>query len=73
MAVFTITINDQTGHFEHRCSEVSYIAKCLNIAAAELQRAEGNLASGGIIGMNPAGAANQSLGSWSYAASANLP
>jgi hypothetical protein len=73
MSVFTITINDQIGHFEHRCSEVSYLAKCLEIACAELQRAEGNLASGGIVGMNPAGLANQSLASWTYAASAALP
>jgi hypothetical protein len=73
MTVFAITINDQTGHFEHRCSEVSFICKCLEIACAELQRNQGDLASGGIIGMNPAGLANQSLGSWSYSASASLP
>jgi hypothetical protein len=71
MSVFTITVNDQ--FFEHRASEVSYIAKCLAIAQAELQRAEGNLRSGGIIGMNPAGLANQSLGSWTYTPSGTLP
>jgi hypothetical protein len=71
MAVFTISVADQ--HFEHRCSEVSYIAKCLEIAAAELQRAQGDLASGGIVGMNPAGLANQSLGSWTYTPSGTLP
>jgi hypothetical protein len=71
MSVFLITINDQS--FPKRSSEVSYIAKCLGIAAAELQRAEGNLLSGGIIGMNPAGLANQSLGSWTYTPSGTLP
>lgn len=73
MAVFTITINDQTGHFEHRVSEVSFIAKCLDIAKAELQRNAGDLRSGGIIGMDPIGNANVSLGSWAYNPSGSLP
>jgi hypothetical protein len=71
MSVFTITIVDQS--FPKRSSEVSYIAKCLEIAAAELQRNQGDLTSGGIIGMNPAGLANQSLGSWTYTPSGTLP
>jgi hypothetical protein len=71
MSVFTITINDQT--FPKRSSEVSYIAKCLEIAAAELQRAEGNLTSGTILGTNAAGTPNTSLGNWSYTPSGTLP
>jgi hypothetical protein len=71
MSVFLITINDQS--FPKRSSEVSYIAKCLEIAAAELQRNQGDLLTGGIIGMNPAGLANQSLGSWTYTPSGTLP
>lgn len=71
MSVFTITINDQT--FPKRSSEVSYIAKCLEIAAAELQRAEGNLPSGTILGTNAAGTPNTSLGNWSYTPSGTLP
>jgi hypothetical protein len=71
MSVFTITVTDQ--HFEHRCSEVSYIAKCLEIAAAELQRNQGDLTSGPILGTNAVGTPNTSLGSWTYTPSGTLP
>jgi hypothetical protein len=71
MTVFVATFNDQ--HFEKRSSEVAYIARLLEIIAAELQRNQGDATSGTILGMNPAGLANQSLGSWSYTPSGTLP
>jgi len=72
MTVFTIAVNDQTGHFEHRCSEVSFICKALEIACAELQRNQGDKTSGTIVGMDPIGNANVSLGSWTYTPSGTL-
>jgi hypothetical protein len=71
MSVFTITVNDQS--FPKRSSEVQYIAKCLEIAAAELQRAQGDLLTGPILGTNAAGTPNTSLGSWTYSPSGTLP
>jgi len=71
MSVFTITVNDQ--FFEHRSSEVSYICKALAIASQELQGAQGDRASGPILGTNAAGTPNTSLGSWSYTPSGTLP
>jgi hypothetical protein len=71
MTVFTCTFVDQ--FFEKRSSEVGYIAKLLEIAAAELQRNQGDKTSGSIIGTNAAGVPNTSLGSWSYTPSGTLP
>ena len=65
------TINDQS--FPKRSSEVGYIAKCLEIAAAELQRAQGDLTTGPILGTNAVGTPNTSLGSWTYTPSGTLP
>ena len=71
MTVFTCTFVDQ--HFEKRSSEVAYVAKMLEIAAAELQRNQGDVTSGQMIGTNAAGTPNTSLGSWSYTPSGVLP
>jgi hypothetical protein len=72
MSVFTITLNDQT--FAHKAAECDHIARALELAAAELVRNRGNVTSGSILGQHPTtGAANTSLGSWTYTPSASVP
>jgi hypothetical protein len=71
MAVLTITIVDQT--FDKKSAEVGYLAKCLEIAAAEIQRGQGATTSGNVVGTNAAGTPNSHLGSWTYSASASNP
>ena len=39
----------------------------------EIGRGQGTVTSGTIIGQNPAGIANSSLGSWNYASSGSKP
>lgn len=69
MTVLSITISDQS--FDKKSSEVAYIARVLDLLKNEIVRGQGTVTSGTIIGQNPAGVANSSLGSWTYSASAS--
>jgi hypothetical protein len=71
MSVFTITVVDQV--FDKKSAEVQYIAKVLEIAAAELQRGQGTITSGVCCGMNVLGTANSQLGAWTYTPSTTNP
>jgi hypothetical protein len=72
MAVFTMTLVDQT--FDKKSAEVSYIAKVLHLAAAQLQRSGGaSSAATTILGTNQAGTPNSNLGTFTYTASASNP
>jgi hypothetical protein len=71
MSVFTITVRDPA--FETYHAEVAYIRKVLELAAAELGRAQGNRTSGTILGSDWTGTPNQSLGSWTYTPSGSRP
>jgi hypothetical protein len=67
MAVLTITINDPV--FEKKSSEVAYLRGVLRTLEMEIGRGRGIVTSGTILGTNPAGTPNTSLGSWTYTAS----
>ena len=71
MTVLSITINDPT--FDKKSAEVQFLAKVLQIAAAEIQRGQGTVTSGTILGFNHAGHGHTSLGSWTYTPSASKP
>ena len=71
MTVLTITIVDPV--FDKKSAEVAYLQKVLQTLGTELGRGQGTVTSGTIIGTNPAGVANTSLGTWTYTASASKP
>jgi hypothetical protein len=74
VAVFSFSITITGKAFEHRASEVSYIVQQMNSISAALQGAEGNLASGTILGVDPVtNAANTPLATFAYTAGALLP
>jgi hypothetical protein len=66
-----VTVN--ATQFDKRSSEVAYLARVLEIAAAELSRGQGATTSGSIIGTGQSGSGAVSLGSWTYTASASHP
>jgi len=53
MSVFSFSISITGKAFDHRGSEVAYICQQLNSIEQALQGAEGNLASGTILGVDP--------------------
>jgi hypothetical protein len=72
MAVaLTLTIN--ATQFDKRSSEVAYLARVLEIAAAEIQRGGGAMTSGSIIGTGQGQGGAVSLGSWAYSPTASRP
>jgi hypothetical protein len=71
MTVLTITIADPV--FDKKSAEIAYLVGVLRTLENELGRGQGTVTSGTIIGTNPAGVANTSLGSWAYTASASKP
>jgi hypothetical protein len=71
MAVLTITVVDQA--FDKKSAEVQYIAKVLHLAAAEIQRGQGTVTSGHMIGTNQVGTPNSQLGTWTYVPSTANP
>jgi hypothetical protein len=72
MAVaLTLTIN--ATQFDKRSSEVAYLARVLEIAAAELSRGQGAVTSGSIIGTGQGQGGAVSLGSWTYSPTASRP
>jgi hypothetical protein len=68
---FTITVSGQT--FDSKSAEVAFIQKTLQAAAQEIGQGRGTVVSGSIIGVNPTGVPNSSLGSWSYTPGATRP
>lgn len=71
MSLLTIAINDQT--MDKKSAEVAFAAYAVAEAMKEFQRGNGTVTSGTIKGVNGAGVANTSLGSWTYTASASNP
>jgi hypothetical protein len=74
MAVFSLSISITGKAFDRRCSEVSFIVAQLNSISATLQGAEGNLASGVVLGVDPTtNVSNTPLATFAYTAGALLP
>jgi hypothetical protein len=71
MTVLTLTIADQT--FDKKSAEVAYLAHVLDLLKTEIGDGQGTRTSGNIVGTNPAGVPNTSLGSWTYTPSATKP
>lgn len=61
MALFTLTVNNQSPALEHKSSEVAVIARALGIAA-QLVQSQGGLVTSGNITVD--GGVN--IGSWTY-------
>ena len=53
-----------------RRARVDYAQRAVLLALQELAHSGGNISSGDVIGQDSAGVPNQSLGSWSFNASA---
>jgi hypothetical protein len=66
-----VTVNATT--FDKKSSEVAYLARVLEIAAAELSGGQGAVTSGSIIGTGQSGSGAVSLGNWTYNSSASRP
>jgi hypothetical protein len=74
VAVFNFSITIAGKAFDKRSSEVSYICQQMRSIEQALQGAEGNLASGTVLGVDPVtNAANTPLATFSYTAGALLP
>lgn len=65
----SVTANDPG----KKSSEVDFLIYALNEVIKELGRGRGTVTSGTILGINHAGVANTSLGSWSYTPFASNP
>ena len=66
----SVTITQQT--FDTKQAEVAYLIKCLQQVEYELGSQRGNATSGNIVHGHPNGQ-TQSLGMWTYTASASKP
>lgn len=71
MSLFTLTITDPT--LNTRSAEVGWIKHCMSLARQEVAGGNGNTTSGTILGANAVGLSNQTLGTWTYTASATKP
>jgi hypothetical protein len=71
MALLTISINDQS--MNRKIAEVAFAKYAVEEALKEFGRGNGTVTSGTILGVSGAGAANTSLGSWTYTPSAPNP
>ena len=71
MALLTVSINDQLHN--RKSAEVAFAVSALHEVAKELQRGNGAVTSGPILGAPGAGLGPTSLGSWTYTPSATLP
>jgi hypothetical protein len=67
-AALVLTVNATT--FDKKSSEVAYLARVLEIAAAELSRGQGAVTSGSIIGTGQGQGGAVSLGAWAYSPTA---
>ena len=67
----SITISSQT--FDRKSSEVGYYARVLELIINEIMRGQGTVTSGTVNGVHPSGAANTSLGSWTFTPTATNP
>jgi hypothetical protein len=73
MAALTITINNIVPAQDRKSAEVAIILQALDIVETELGRGRGTVLTGTILGVNAAGVANTSLGTWAYTPVASLP
>lgn len=71
MTVLVVTFVDQA--FDKKSAEVGYLLRTLDLLKNEIGKGQGTITSGTIVGQNAAGAANTSLGSWTYTPSASNP
>jgi len=71
MTVLVVTFVDQA--FDRKSAEVNYLCGVLDALKKEIGRGQGTVTSGTILGVNAAGVANTSLGSWTYTPSASKP
>lgn len=71
MTVLVITLVDQV--FDKKSAEAAYLAQTLQRAAQEIQKKQGTLTSGTMLGTNAVGTPNTALGSWTYTSSASNP
>lgn len=71
MSLLVVTINDPS--LDKKSAEVAFAAYAVAEAMKEFQRGNGTRLSGTILGVNGAGTANTSLGSWTYTATATTP
>lgn len=72
----TITISDASitaNNPGRKSSEVAFAKYAVEEALKEFGRGNGQVTSGNIVGMNAAGVANTSLGSWTYTPFASNP
>lgn len=68
MALLTVTINDPG--FDKKSAEVSFIERALQLVVTEVGAARGNRTNGMITGNIIKAGSPQTLGSWTYTASA---
>jgi hypothetical protein len=71
MSILTIAINDPS--LKKKSAEVAFCAQAVAVAMTEFQRGNGTVTAGNIVGMSGAGAANTSLGTWTYTPTATSP
>jgi hypothetical protein len=67
-----ITIFDPGG-FQKASSAAAYAVKCAELALAELGRGHGTVMAGDVIGQDPSGATNQTLGESNFTPGPDLP
>jgi flagellar biosynthesis/type III secretory pathway chaperone len=72
MAVFTVTITDQT--FDKKSAEVNYLVKVIDLIQQHLESRRGTQTGlQNVLGQNQAGVANSIVASYTYTASASNP
>jgi hypothetical protein len=67
-----VTIYDPGG-WEKASSAAAYAVKCAELALAELSRNHGTVMAGDVIGQDPTGATNQTLGEFFFTPGPTLP
>jgi hypothetical protein len=67
-----ITIYDP-GTFQKASSAAAYAVKCAELALAELSSNHGTVMAGDVVGQDPTGATNQTLGEFNFTPGAGLP
>ena len=74
MTVLAITITTPSPAFDKQSAEVTWLGEVMLTIMKEIGRGRGTVQSGTILGTNPmTGAANTSLGTWTYTPSAAKP
>jgi len=70
MTVLTVTIADQV--FDKKSSEAGYICRVLEKLGAQIQRTQGAVSSGTVLGTNAVGTPNSALATYTYTASGSV-